>query len=155
MKSLYNFIIARWFMPSRSVISSLSRKYHMGSYLTEFKVDEDSPLIGHTYPEHNISEKYDLQVYKIIRKSNHNFDFIDLGAKQGKMRKFAGDNFGGKNGLHIEIEERYSKKKVKDTINFVCSFGYNSYVLKDNKLVNTNSIINLNDHNNFIFKGIE
>ena len=60
-----------------------------------------------------------------------------------------------KPNLLIEIEERYSKKKVKDTINFVCSFGYNSYVLKDNKLVNTNSIINLNDHNNFIFKGIE
>ena len=33
------------------------------------------------------------------------FDFIDLGAKQGKMRKFAGDNFGGKNGLHIGLGE--------------------------------------------------
>ena len=41
----------------------------MGSFLTEFKVDADSPLIGHTYPEHNIAEKYELQVYKIIRDS--------------------------------------------------------------------------------------
>ena len=37
------------------------------------------------------------------------FDFIDLGAKQGKMRKFANQNFNGKNGLHIEIEEKYIK----------------------------------------------
>ena len=43
----------------------------MGSFLTEFKVDTDSPLIGHTYPEHNISEKYELQVYKIIRDSKN------------------------------------------------------------------------------------
>ena len=44
------------------------------------------------------------------------FDFIDLGAKQGKMRKFAGDNFGGKNGLHIEIEERYIRDMESNDI---------------------------------------
>ena len=65
--TIYNLIISRWFVPSRSIISSLTRKYHMGSYLTEFKVDGGSPLIGHTYPEHKISEKYNLQVFKIIR----------------------------------------------------------------------------------------
>ena len=43
----------------------------MGSFLTEFKVDADSPLIGHTYPEYNISEKYELQVYKINRDSKN------------------------------------------------------------------------------------
>ena len=57
--------------------------------------------------------------------------------------------------LLIEIEERHSKRNVKDTINFVCSFGYNSYVFKENKLINTNLVINLNDHNNFIFKEIK
>ena len=60
-----------------------------------------------------------------------------------------------KPNLLIEIEERHSKRNVKDTINFVCSFGYNSYVLKENKLINTNLVINLNDHNNFIFKEIK
>ena len=60
-----------------------------------------------------------------------------------------------KPNLLIEIEERHSKRNVKDTINFVCSFGYNSYVFKENKLINTNLVINLNDHNNFIFKEIK
>lgn len=69
--TLYNMVISKWFMPSRSIISSLTRKYHMGSFLTEFKVDEDSPLVGHTYSEMGISQKYNLEVYKIIRDSKN------------------------------------------------------------------------------------
>ena len=69
--TIYNLIIAKWFMPSRSIISSLTRKYHLGSFLTEFKVDKGSPLIGKTYKDLDISTKYNLQVYKIIRGSNN------------------------------------------------------------------------------------
>ena len=69
--TIYNMIISKWFMPSRSIISSLARKYHMGSFLTEFKVAAGSPLIGHSYPELDISKKYDLQVYKILRDSKN------------------------------------------------------------------------------------
>ena len=69
--SLYNMIISKWFMPSRSIISSLTRKYHMGSFLTEFKIGENSPLIGHSYEEMEIVQKYNLQVYKIIRDSKN------------------------------------------------------------------------------------
>ena len=69
--TLYNMIISKWFMPSRSIISSLTRKYHMGSFLTEFKIGEDSPLIGYSYGEMEITQKYNLQVYKIIRDSNN------------------------------------------------------------------------------------
>ncbi|MBC8256733.1 MAG: SLC13 family permease [Candidatus Marinimicrobia bacterium] len=69
--TIYNIIISKWFMPSRSIISSLTRKYHMGSFLTEFKVGADSPLIGNTYKDLDISQKYNLQVYKIIRESDN------------------------------------------------------------------------------------
>ena len=69
--TLYNLIISKWFMPSRSIISSLTRKYHMGSFLTEFKIGENSPLIGHSYGKMEITQKYNLQVYKIIRDSNN------------------------------------------------------------------------------------
>ena len=69
--TIYNMIISKWFMPSRSIISSLARKYHMGSFLTEFKVAASSPLIGHSYSELDISKKYDLQVYKILRDSKN------------------------------------------------------------------------------------
>lgn len=69
--TIYNIVISKWFMPSRSIISSLTRKYHMRSFLTEFKVAEDSPLIGHGYNDLDISQKYNLQVYKIIRDSDN------------------------------------------------------------------------------------
>jgi len=69
--TLYNLIISKWFMPSRSIISSLTRKYHMGSFLTEFKISKDSPLVGTSYGEMEIAEKYNLQVYKIIRDSKN------------------------------------------------------------------------------------
>jgi di/tricarboxylate transporter len=84
--TLYNMIISKWFMPSRSIISSLTRKYHMGSFLTEFKVGEDSPLIGKTYKDLDISQKYNLQVYKIIRDSkNIRFNLQNIIIREGDI----------------------------------------------------------------------
>ena len=84
--TLYNMVISKWFMPSRSIISSLTRKYHMGSFLTEFKVAEDSPLVGHTYSEMDISQKYNLQVYKIIRDSqNIRFNLQNVIIQEGDI----------------------------------------------------------------------
>ena len=99
--TIYNMIISKWFMPSRSIISSLSRKYHMGSFLTEFKVDIDSPLIGHTYTEHNLSDKYELQVYKIIR------DTKNIGYNLQKVIIREGDIFLA----HINIKEMIKFKE--------------------------------------------
>ena len=84
--TLYNMVISKWFMPSRSIISSLTRKYHMGSFLTEFKVGEDSPLIGKTYKDLDISQKYNLQVYKIIRDSkNIRFNLQNIIIREGDI----------------------------------------------------------------------
>ena len=43
---IYILIASRWLLHSRSIISSLSRKYHLGPYFTEFKVGPDSQLVG-------------------------------------------------------------------------------------------------------------
>ena len=84
--TLYNLIISKWFMPSRSIISSLTRKYHMGSFLTEFKISENSPLIGHSYGEIEITQKYNLQVYKIIRDSkNIRFNLHNIIIREGDI----------------------------------------------------------------------
>ena len=73
----------------------------MGSFLTEFKVDTDSPLIGHTYTEHNLSEKYELQVYKIIRDSKN------IGYNLQKVIIREGDIFLA----HINIKEMIKFKE--------------------------------------------
>ena len=84
--TIYNMIISKWFMPSRSIISSLTRKYHMGSFLAEFKIGEDSPLIGHSYGEMEITQKYNLQVYKIIRDSNNiRFNLHNIIIREGDI----------------------------------------------------------------------
>ena len=84
--TLYNLIISKWFMPSRSIITSLTRKYHMGSFLTEFKIGEDSPLIGHSYGKMEITQKYNLQVYKIIRDSNNiRFNLHNIIIREGDI----------------------------------------------------------------------
>lgn len=82
----YNVIIARWFLPSRAVVSSLTQKYHMGTYLTEFKVGSDSPLIGSTIRELGIIDKYNLQVFKIIRgEEQFRFSLKSLQIKEGDV----------------------------------------------------------------------
>lgn len=82
----YNIIIARWFLPSRAVVSSLTQKYHMGTYLTEFKVGPDSPLIGSTIRELEIIDKYNLQVFKIIRgEEQFRFSLKSLQIKEGDV----------------------------------------------------------------------
>ena len=65
--TIYNLILARWVLPSRSILSSLTQKYHMSRYLTEFKIDENSPMIGKTYDKIPLDEDFNFQVLLVIR----------------------------------------------------------------------------------------
>ena len=63
----YIIIISRWFLPSRAITTSLTQKYHLQKYLTEFKIPESSKLIGKSFNYLNIYNEYGFQPYKIIR----------------------------------------------------------------------------------------
>ena len=63
----YNLIISRWILPSRAITSSLTQKYHMSTYLTEFKIEKDSKLIGKSISDFNVKKKYEFDIVKIIR----------------------------------------------------------------------------------------
>jgi|TARA_B110000211_G_C13948891_1_gene495197 FkbM family methyltransferase len=54
--------------------------------------------------------------------------------------------------LLVEIEERHSKIKPIETINFIESLGYNSYFLKKNILIKAQNPKEFDGVNNFIFK---
>ena len=64
---IYNLIISRWILPSRAITSSLTQKYHMSTYLTEFKIEDDSKLIGKSISDFNVKQKYEFDIVKIIR----------------------------------------------------------------------------------------
>jgi di/tricarboxylate transporter len=63
----YALVAQKWILPSRVPISGLTHKYHMGTYLTEVVIAPDSPLIGKTYMEQQLGQKYELTVLEIIR----------------------------------------------------------------------------------------
>ena len=65
----YIFIISRWFLPSRVITTSLTQKYHLQRYLTEFRIPENSKLLGKSFNYMNVSKKYGFQAYKIIREN--------------------------------------------------------------------------------------
>jgi len=63
----YATIFARRLLPSRVGLDSLTRKYHMGTYLTELRVKGNSSLVGKTCKEVGINQNYDITVLAILR----------------------------------------------------------------------------------------
>ena len=55
----YVLFASKWLLHSRAIISSLTRKYHLGPFFTEFKVGPDSPLVGNAIKDQEISKQYE------------------------------------------------------------------------------------------------
>ncbi len=53
--------------------------------------------------------------------------------------------------LLVEIEEKYTKKKVSETVGYINSIGYDSYVFKNHALKKTKDIKDFDLYNNYIF----
>ena len=65
--TVYNILGPMRLLPSRVVLSSLTRKYHLAGYLTELRLPEGSKLEGSTVVREQISERYQINVIEIIR----------------------------------------------------------------------------------------
>ncbi len=65
---IYIFTIGYKLLPSRITKSSSISDYSLDGYLTEFKVNEDSPLNGKTLLERKINENYDVIVLDVLRE---------------------------------------------------------------------------------------
>lgn len=65
---IYVLFVAYRLLPSRTITSSLTKSYHMGGYLTEMKIMENSPLVGQTCLERRINQDYDVMVLDIMRE---------------------------------------------------------------------------------------
>ncbi len=69
--SIYSLFVLPRLLPSRAPVSTLVGKYHMSTYLTEFKIDKGSPLIGSNCRERQVNERYEITVLDIIRNGVH------------------------------------------------------------------------------------
>ncbi len=63
----YNLLVAMRFLPSRTILSSLTRKYHLSAFLTELRVPEGSKLAGRTVLDEQVSDRFRLNVLEILR----------------------------------------------------------------------------------------
>ncbi len=63
----YILFIAPHLLPSRTSTSSLTKSYHLGGYLTEMKIANESPLNGKTCMDRGINKNYDVMVLDILR----------------------------------------------------------------------------------------
>ena len=63
----YNFLISKWILPSRAAVASLTQKYHMNTYLTEFQIPANSKVIGKSINDLNFKNKIKFDIVKLIR----------------------------------------------------------------------------------------
>ncbi len=64
---VYTLTMAPRLLPSRSIISSLTRRYHLSSFLTELSVPVDSKLVGLTPVSEKMSDRFQLNLLEILR----------------------------------------------------------------------------------------
>ena len=65
--TVYHLLGPMRLLPSRVVLTSLTRKYNLAGYLTELRVPAGSKLEGSTVVREQISERYQINVLEIIR----------------------------------------------------------------------------------------
>ena len=94
--TVYSLLILPRLLPSRAPASTLVGKYHMSTYLTEFRVEKDSPLVGSTCREQKVNERFEITVLDVIRQGKHmagdigdlNLEADDILLTQGTIEKF-------------------------------------------------------------------
>ena len=67
---VYILAAQKWILPSRVPVSGLTKKYHLGTYLTEVAIPAVSPLNGRKFMDLNLGQTYELTVLEIIRHGN-------------------------------------------------------------------------------------
>ncbi len=66
---VYSALVPMRYLPSRAILSSLTRKYHLGGYLTELRVPAGSKLVGRTVVDEQVSQRFQLNVLEILRRT--------------------------------------------------------------------------------------
>ena len=113
-----------------------------------------------TIHEKNEVSNNNFEIYKIksikidnlLRNKDIGFIKIDVEGHEKNVLLGSRDLIKKKKpNMLIEIEERHSKEKVENTINFINQLGYKSYFLNKLDLISTNKLNNFKMKNNYIF----
>ena len=150
--NLYNFALSDKENKVLLKVPIRNKNYDKSNYEEYFQMGRA------TIHEQNVMG--DIETFEIKSKKLDNFTFsnrisfikIDVEGHEMSVIKGAENTIKQyKPTLLVEIEEKHSKQKVLDSINYINSLGYESFYY-DNELKSTNNLNNLNMYNNFIFK---
>ena len=150
--NLYNFALSDKENKVLLKVPIRNKNYDKSNYEEYFQMGRA------TIHEQNVMG--DIETFEIKSKKLDNFTFsnrisfikIDVEGHEMSVIKGAENTIKQyKPTLLVEIEEKHSKQKVLESINYINSLGYESFFY-DNELKNTNNLNNLNMYNNFIFK---
>tara|TARA_B100000965_G_scaffold145151_1_gene120991 strand:+ start:944 stop:1696 length:753 start_codon:yes stop_codon:yes gene_type:complete len=150
--NLYNFALSDKENKVLLKVPIRNKNYDKSNYEEYFQMGKA------TIHEQNVMG--DIETFEIKSKKLDNFTFsnrisfikIDVEGHEMSVIKGAENTIKQyKPTLLVEIEEKHSKQKVLDSINYINSLGYESFFY-DNELKSTNNLNNLNMYNNFIFK---
>lgn len=64
---VYTVAVPMRLLPSRRILSSLTRQYHLSGFLTELRVPQGSKLAGRTVVDEQVSSRFHLNVLEVIR----------------------------------------------------------------------------------------
>jgi len=130
------------------------------SSLSKKNYEELYKLGAATIHEKNLLNNDDFVSFKIKTKKlddillNNKIGFIKIDVEGHEENVLNGAiNIIKKNKpvLLVEIEEKHSKKNVKQSINFINNLGYKSYYMSGRNLESTDKLISYMDRNNYIF----
>ncbi len=122
---LYNFTVPMRYLPSRAILSSLTRKYHLSSYLTELKITESSKLVGRTVVEERVHEHFRLNVLEVIRgKQKIATDIRNTRLQAGDMLIVRGTvedilSFKERSGLLLLVDLKLRDTDIADDQNIL------------------------------------
>ncbi|MEZ5332221.1 MAG: SLC13 family permease [Thermoanaerobaculia bacterium] len=65
---VYTVLVPMRWLPSRTILSSLTRQYHLSGFLTELSVPEGSKIVGRTVVDEQVSSRFHLNVLELLRE---------------------------------------------------------------------------------------
>ncbi len=119
---VYNIFVVMRFIPSRSIISSLTRKYHLRGFLTELRVSPGSRLVGRTVVQEQVSERFEMNVLEILRGKRKIYQDIrntplevdDVLLVRGEMEDIVA--FKEHNGLLLLTDFKLTDRDLSDEL---------------------------------------
>ncbi len=114
----YFLVVGRWLLPERNR-AELTEAYELRDYITEFRILEDSPLIGKRVHETGLRDQHDATVLKIIRQDEHIDMPVHHKLREGDVLLVEGrikELMDARDAVKLAIEPRFklSDNELKD-----------------------------------------